>query len=304
MVPSVGFISALEAIRAPSPRAAAIAAASIRSRSPTAWAKPRRICDRMTPLLPRAPMSDPWAAARITEPADVGIGAACASSTAERSVRYMLEPVSPSGTGKTLRSLTCSWLACSHARELRRPASRASPSTSRSGSRTVSVAARSAPAIVLLEVDALDVDVHGDDVDAEGLLDLVLDSAHQVVGHLADSGPVLGDDVQLDDQPAVPDLDLDTAVDGLSIEPLSDAVAQPASRHPDHSVALVGRVADDGCHDPRRHLDLAEAPGPGQGPCGALPAGHIAPMGSGTLPCAILARTHLPDSPSRPAQGS
>ena len=49
-------------------------------------------------------------------------GRRAASSTAERSVRYMFEPVSPSGTGKTLRSLISCWLASSQESAAVRPA--------------------------------------------------------------------------------------------------------------------------------------------------------------------------------------
>src|ERR1035438_10757649 len=105
-------------------------------------------------------------------------------------VRYMLEPVSPSGTGKTLSSFTCPGLAWTPASELRSPARRVAPSISRSGSRELAASASSAPVIALFQVDPLNVDVDSDDVQAEGPLDLVLDRAHQVVGDLADAGPV------------------------------------------------------------------------------------------------------------------
>src|ERR1700730_17431139 len=120
----------------------------------------------------------------------------------------MFEPVSPSGTGKTLRALTCSWLAWSQARAERRPIMIWSPETSRSGSCSTFTGAGSVLATVSLEKDALDVDVDGDDVQTERLLHRVLDGAHEVVGDFADPRPVLGDDVKLDEDAALAELDL------------------------------------------------------------------------------------------------
>src|ERR1035437_3146253 len=255
----------------------------------------------MTPLLPRAPIREPWAAARITEAAEERVGAAWASSTAERMVRYMLEPVSPSGTGKTLSSLTCSWLACSHARELRSPARKAPPLISRSGARALAASALSAPVIALFQVDPLDVDVDGDDVQAEGLLDLVLDRAHQVVGDLADAGPVLGDDVEVDDEAALPHFDLDAAVDGLAIEPLGDPVAEATSRHADDAVALPGRVTDDRGHHAPRDLDAAQPRGVAQGPSRPLPARHVSPTRCGTV--SVVFSPRFDAWPAMPGRG-
>src|SRR5579859_3175680 len=69
----------------------------------------------MTPELPRAPIRLPWAARAailLTSEAAEPL----TSSTADSRVSSMLVPVSPSGTGKTLRRLTSSWLAESQAR--------------------------------------------------------------------------------------------------------------------------------------------------------------------------------------------
>src|ERR1035437_5159087 len=230
----------------------------------------------MTPLLPRAPIRDPCAAAASTAAADVAEVAAWASSTEERSVRYMFEPVSPSGTGNTLRSLISSWLAWSHARALRSAASTSSPPTSRSGSRRrVSLDPASARAIVGLQMDSLDVDVHGQDRDAQWFLHRVAHPAHQVVRHLADARAVSGDDVKLDEDAALADLDLHAPVGVLAIEALGDPVAQPARGHADDAVALLGGVADDGRDDTRRHLDPAEALGAGEGVRGFDLARHV-----------------------------
>ena len=72
-------------------------------------AMPRKTCDRMTPLLPRAPISAPVLAARATlARPESWAAAALASSMAAWRVASMFVPVSPSGTGKTLRE-SISW---------------------------------------------------------------------------------------------------------------------------------------------------------------------------------------------------
>ena len=65
----------------------------------------------MTPELPRAPRSRPLA---VILAASSTVAGSCffSSSTAVEMVRLMLVPVSPSGTGNTLRSLiSCFWAA-------------------------------------------------------------------------------------------------------------------------------------------------------------------------------------------------
>ena len=67
------------------------------------------ICDRITPLLPRAPISEPWLIA--SHVGSSSPGAASISATTASSVRAMFVPVSPSGTGYTLSRLMASWWA-------------------------------------------------------------------------------------------------------------------------------------------------------------------------------------------------
>ena len=71
--------------------------------------RPRRIWLRMTPELPRAPMSEPCVTAWQTS-ASVGVGGELRRprATTASIVSDMLVPVSPSGTGKTLSRLTSS----------------------------------------------------------------------------------------------------------------------------------------------------------------------------------------------------
>ena len=73
------------------------------SRWRTLCAKPRSICERITPLLPRAPSSEPCAAAPATTESGWS-QTLWASRSAALAVRNMFDPVSPSGTGNTLRS--------------------------------------------------------------------------------------------------------------------------------------------------------------------------------------------------------
>ena len=102
-VPSTG--------RATAAYAASVAARSARaSSSPrtatpraNASAIPRRICDRITPELPRAPSSAPRAIRRIARLSGLPVGSddsgSSIASCAEVSVSTRLVPVSPSGTG-------------------------------------------------------------------------------------------------------------------------------------------------------------------------------------------------------------
>ena len=69
---------------------------------------PRRIWLVMTPELPRAPMSEPCVMALAMSSIVASAGRAWTSPTTVLSVRDMLVPVSPSGTGKTLSLLISS----------------------------------------------------------------------------------------------------------------------------------------------------------------------------------------------------
>ena len=60
---------------------------------------PRRSWERITPEFPRAPMSDPWPMALHTSARPAPASTPWSSSTTASSVRAMLVPVSPSGTG-------------------------------------------------------------------------------------------------------------------------------------------------------------------------------------------------------------
>ena len=85
----------------------------------TARAKPRKIWDRITPELPRAPMRLPCEASLAILLTSAAFDS-FTSSTADCRVSSMFVPVSPSGTGKTLSRFTSSWLVPS---QLRLPSS-------------------------------------------------------------------------------------------------------------------------------------------------------------------------------------
>ena len=96
IVPSTGRITAWYAASAAVRSAVVTSAAATCSTSRNVSARPRRIWLRITPELPRAPISDPWAIAWQTS----GIAWADPSScTTDSRVRVMFVPVSPSGTG-------------------------------------------------------------------------------------------------------------------------------------------------------------------------------------------------------------
>ena len=85
-----------------------LAARSRRPRARSTSAMPRRICDRITPELPRAPCSAPADSAAAVWATSSDFGAASASASAERMVNSMFAPVSASATGNTLSRLISS----------------------------------------------------------------------------------------------------------------------------------------------------------------------------------------------------
>ena len=112
IVPSIGFSTAWYAAAEAAASASATRAPVASPASRSVPVRPRRIWLRMTPLLPRAPMSDPWliashvgprpgspAGSPSTRPAWPTWASRSSSSTTASSVRAMFVPVSPSGTG-------------------------------------------------------------------------------------------------------------------------------------------------------------------------------------------------------------
>src|SRR4029077_17177680 len=181
----------------------------------TARAKPRKIWDRMTPELPRAPMRLPCDASLAILLTSAAFDS-FTSSTADCSVSSMLVPVSPSGTGNTLRRFTSSWFAES---QLRLPSS----ARLKSGPSTPVVFATATNSVSFaLFANALNVDVHLDHGDVDGPLDLELHGLLEVVGDLRDTDPVLDDDVYVDGQPVLELNPVDALVDVSSAETLGE----------------------------------------------------------------------------------
>ena len=67
--------------------------------------KPFNICDKITPEFPLAPLSAPFATA-LASGSNSFVVTILSSLTAERIVKDIFVPVSPSGTGNTLSEST------------------------------------------------------------------------------------------------------------------------------------------------------------------------------------------------------
>ena len=115
MVPLTGLRTAWKATATERCMAAAMASASTSSTPSKPSHRPRRIWLVMTPELPRAPMSEPWVTALHRALESAPMGSALTSLATDSMVSDMLVPVSPSGTGKTLRRLTSSLRSASAA---------------------------------------------------------------------------------------------------------------------------------------------------------------------------------------------
>ena len=107
MVPSIGLLTALYADCTPPLNPATSAAASMVSQPVRPFAKPVRICEKITPELPRAPMTAPKAALPAYSPT-LGVSAWRMNFAADCMVIAMFVPVSPSGTGNTFSWFTLS----------------------------------------------------------------------------------------------------------------------------------------------------------------------------------------------------
>ena len=112
IVPSMGLRTAWKATLTARRKAKAMLADVIGSSAETRpSATPRRICEVMTPELPRAPIREPCVMAPAMASMSASAGRAESSLVTEASVSDMLVPVSPSGTGKTLSLLISSALS-------------------------------------------------------------------------------------------------------------------------------------------------------------------------------------------------
>src|SRR6266581_4399416 len=238
----LGVLSTAE--RAPA-AAAAITLVALASGS-TARAKPRKIWERITPELPRAPMRLPCEASRAILLTSVAFDSLM-SSTADCNVSSMLVPVSPSGTGNTLSRLTSSWLAASQFRLPSRACLKSGPST---------LDGRFAPPnLTPFFPDALDVDVDLHDRHLDGSFDGKLHSLLEVVRDLSDSDAVLDDHIHVDRQPAIDLGDLDASIDALAVQQLREPVPHAPCRHAGDAVAAQRGVPGDRRHRGRKDLD-------------------------------------------------
>jgi len=100
-VPAAGFDTAAVASSS-ARRSADRSAAPLTVRAPSQLsASPRSTCERITPELPRAPATAPFARADTAAPT-ASAGSRTRASSADRMVCSRLVPVSPSATGNTL----------------------------------------------------------------------------------------------------------------------------------------------------------------------------------------------------------
>ena len=109
IVPSFGFITALYAVSVALLVASASVSTVISVTPFISLVKPLKSCDKITPELPLAPLNEPDDIA-LERFSILGLAIELTSLAADIIVRVMLVPVSPSGTGKTLRSLIHSFL--------------------------------------------------------------------------------------------------------------------------------------------------------------------------------------------------
>src|SRR5437879_3364813 len=239
MVPSVGLLTARYAALAASSKASASSLGVSELLPSTALAKPRKICDRITPELPRAPIRLPCEANLAILLTSAAFDSLM-SSTADCSVSNMLVPVSPSGTGNTLRRLTSSWLADSQVRLPSRACLNRGPSTP-AGLREAIVephelrgcaaSSRGPLHSAPLFLDALDVHVDLHNRDVHRPLDLELDRLLKVVGDLGDAHPVLHDHVQVDGEPTLDLEHVGAAIHALPAQQLRHAVPESSRGH-------------------------------------------------------------------------
>src|SRR4030081_356149 len=210
--------------------------------------KPRKICERMTPELPRAPIRAPWLA-RLAIAERSASSTSRMSSIADCNVRSMLVPVSPSGTGNTLSASTSSRLTVSQASEPSRASLKRRPSHSRMGMVAAPVRLWMSVAAAPADVDPPDVDVDFPPREPEGALDRVAHRIAEIVGDFRNPRAVLHDHVEPDGDAILADLDLDPPMDLVAVKPLGQAIAQAARRHGDDTItAGRGMPGDGGNH--------------------------------------------------------
>src|SRR5438876_2057953 len=128
MVPSTGSSSAPSRRSKPVRMPRARSQAPALSRLPMPSWRPSRNWESIMPELPRAPRTLAWAIAAVTSGRGASPRPRTACATA-RNVRHRLVPVSPSGTGKTLRRFSSSRPAATQSAAASRERRRRGPST-------------------------------------------------------------------------------------------------------------------------------------------------------------------------------
>src|SRR5215207_9784924 len=258
IVPSTGFVTAQYAVFVPCDRAYA-RSSPLKRRLPASPSDiPRKIWLVMTPELPRAPMRAPKLMAAAMRSAGWP-ATASASSSAALTVATMFVPVSPSGTGNTLRPLISSVWASRLATAARNASSNPAPSQerraiSRAPSGDVRTTIGQVPDVHRRELDdrrrgqgrglvaqAVDVDRQAVDLAFERVADPIADRRVDLARHLGDRHAVGDRQVELDlergserhPQPA-----------RAEPQPLADAPQEPAAE-PGHPVRAERRGPDD-----------------------------------------------------------
>ena len=113
IVPLTGFLTAENATFSAESKMFATSFVPISSHSLMPSQTPRKICDVMTPELPRAPIRAPVVIARQSSSFEKFEPSATMFSSTLLRVSDMFVPVSPSGTGKTFSLLTSSSFSAS-----------------------------------------------------------------------------------------------------------------------------------------------------------------------------------------------
>src|SRR5215212_1808125 len=202
----------------------------------------------MTPEFPRAPISAPKAAAEATRSAETVGPSPSASASAARTVAIMFDPVSPSGTGKTLRALTSSTAASRPAAAARKAPRRPAPSHDlrairRPPSEDVRPAvgevrrAEARPGWWLrrlaagVDLEASDADRQRVDLASHRCADGVADGVVDLARHLGHREAVGHPQVQTDHEPPIGDRDTEAA--GALLDPAEQPISPAAGESGD-----------------------------------------------------------------------
>src|SRR5579875_3884979 len=239
-------------------------------------ARPRSVCERMTPELPRAPNSAPCASFAAITPAAVSLLAAM-SRVAACIVLDMLEPVSPSGTGKTLRALMASLCSSSHAAPAIMAFFRSCPSKTLMRRVRCRVRRDVCSCILLryltVEVssklffakldrwvvnESLNIDVDLGDGNAQHLLDGEFYAAHNIMRNFRHAQAVFEHDIDLNDNLVIDYSYLYALIPLLRRQQYCPAVAQAMCGKTNDAIAFDDSLCRDGMDSIGQNFDLAQ----------------------------------------------